>query len=78
MLSISEVDIKLLFSPRVETEVGLIGEVIDVEEQFHKTRLRNERLRLFRLAAEQSRVFSVAQLCFCIAIYYLRTNRKQG
>jgi hypothetical protein len=71
MLAVAEVDLELLLGSRVEAEVGLIGEVVRVEENPNDTRFRDEGLRLFRLSTEYSRVLTVAHLCFGVAVRYL-------
>lgn len=72
MLSIAEVNIELLLRSGVEAEVGLVGEVVSVEEELHEGGLRDESLWLFSLSAEQTRILPVAQLRLGVPVYDLK------
>lgn len=76
MLSVPQIDDQLLFRSGVETEVGLVGEVVGMEQHFYKRRLRHERLRLFALSTEHSRFLPVRYVRFCIAIHYLKMENR--
>lgn len=71
MLSVPEIYFQLLFGSRVETEVGLIGKIVRMEKHLDEARFRDERLRLFALSAEHSRIFAVANIRLGITVYYL-------
>lgn len=71
MLPVPQVHLELLLSPGVETEVGLIGEVVRMEEHLDEARFRDEGLRLLALAAEHARVLAVANVRLSVAVYNL-------
>lgn len=58
--------------PGIKAEVGLVCEVVSVENDFHKVSLRYEGLGLFDFAAEKSRLFSIGHICFRIPVYNLQ------
>ncbi len=54
MLSVSEVDLVLLFGPRVEPKVRLLREVVDGKNEADDARLRNESLGLLNFSTKLS------------------------
>ena len=77
VLAISEVDVELLFGPRVEAEVSLVGEVVRVEKELDEARLRDERLRLLGLTAEEPRLFSVAHFRLRVTVHDLQVEKAR-
>ena len=71
MLAVTQVDLVLLLGTRVETEVGLVGEVVRVEEHANEGRFRDEGLGLLGFAAEDARFLAVVHLRFRVAVRYL-------
>lgn len=71
MLSVSEINVELLFGPRIEAPVSLICEVVDVKNELDETRFGYERLRLFRFTAEYAWLFTIAQFRLGVAVYDL-------
>ena len=72
MLTVPQIHLKLLFCSGIETEVRLVREIVRVEQHLDETRLRDECLWLLRLAAEHTRILSVAYVSLCVAIHNLK------
>lgn len=60
----------------VEAEVGLLGEVVDVEDDLYEGCLRDESPRLLDLAAEHPEVLAVADVCLRVAVHDLRRGKR--
>ena len=72
MLPIPQIYYELLFGPRIETKVSLVGEIIAMEHNLHEGRLRHESLRLLTLSTKDAGLFSVRNVRFRVAIHYLQ------
>lgn len=68
MLAVSQIYLKLLLGARIEAEVRLIGEIVRVEDHPHEAGLADEGLRLFGLAAVDTRVLAIAHLRLRVAV----------
>lgn len=76
VLAVTQIDHELLFGSRVETEIRLVGEVVAVEHNFDERSFRHERLRLFALATKDTRLFSIGNVRFRVAVHYLQFNKR--
>lgn len=76
MLAVPKVHHKLLFRPRIETEVRLVREIVRMKEHLNEWRLWHEGLRLLALTTKHARLLPVRYIRLRIPVHNLEQNQN--